>query len=204
MNKKFDWHKLGIITALVFSTVAMAGLAYAASDAHATGDLIWGIPKGKWIDLGLRILNFTCLVIVLVWALKKPIANGLNSRRQGIEDQFDELEARRGEAERLYKEYEAKLSGIDAEVQSIIDAAVAQGEAEKQKIIDDANRAAGDIKRQAEMAMQHELAMATKRLREEIAEQAVMMAEEIIKKNLKSDDQKKLVEGYLDKVGGVQ
>ncbi len=197
MNKKCDWHKLGIIAALVFSTVAMAGLAYAASDAHGGG-------MNKLEDLGYRIMNFACLVIVLVWALKKPIANGLNSRRQGIEDQFDELEARRGEAERLYKEYEAKLSGIDAEVQSIIDAAVAQGEAEKQKIIDDANRAAGDIKRQAEMAMQHELAMATKRLREEIAEQAVMMAEEIIKKNLKSDDQKRLVEGYLDKVGGVQ
>ena len=197
MNKKLDWHKLGIIAALVFSTVAIAGLAYAASDPHGGG-----MDKVK--DLWLRIMNFAGLVIVLVWALKKPIANGLNSRRQGIEDQFDELEARRGEAERLYKEYEAKLSGIDAEVENIIDAAVAQGEAEKQKIIDDANRAADDIKRQAEMAMQHELAMATKRLREEIADQAVMMAEEIIKKNLKSDDQTKLVEGYLDKVGGVQ
>ena len=155
-------------------------------------------------DLWLRIMNFTGLVVLLVWALKKPIANGLNSRRQQIQDQFDDLEAKRTEAERVYKEYESKLSGIDGEIKQIIAAAVEQGEAEKQKILDEANRAAGDIKRQAEMAIQYELAQATKRLREEIAEQAVIMAEEIIRKNLQSEDQVRLVEGYLDKVGGVQ
>jgi F-type H+-transporting ATPase subunit b len=197
MNRKFDWAKTGFIAVLVLGTVAVAGLAYAAGDEHGGG-----MDKVK--DLWLRIMNFAGLVVILVWALKKPIANGLNSRRQAIRDQFDDLDARRGEAERLYKEYEAKLSSIDVEVKSIIDAAVAQGEAEKQKIIDEANRVAGDIKRQAEMAVQHELTMATQRLRQEVAEQAVVMAEEIIKKNLKADDQVRLVEGYLDKVGGVQ
>lgn len=197
MNKKIDWAKTGFIMALVLGAVAVAGLAYAAGEEHGGG-----MDKVK--DLWLRIMNFAGLVVILVWALKKPLANGLNSRRQAIRDQFDDLDARRGEAERLYKEYEAKLSGIDVEVKSIIDAAVAQGEAEKQKIIDEANRAAGDIKRQAEMAVQHELTMATQRLRQEVAEQAVVMAEEIIKKNLKADDQVRLVEGYLDKVGGVQ
>lgn len=197
MNRKFNWPKIGFVAALVLSIFAVAGLAYASSDAQGGG-------LDKVTDLWLRIMNFAVLVVILVWALKKPITNGLNGRRQGIQDQFDDLDARRGEAERSYKEYEAKLGGIDAEVKNIIDAAVAQGEAEKQKIIEEANRAAGDIKRQAEMAMQHELTMATQRLRQEVAEQAVLMAEELIKKNLKSDDQARLVEGYLDKVGGVQ
>ena len=197
MQKKIDWSKSASIAGLVIGLLVFAGVAYASSDAHGGG-----MDKVK--DLWLRIMNFTGLVVLLVWALKKPIANGLNSRRQQIQDQFDDLEAKRTEAERVYKEYESKLSGIDGEIKQIIAAAVEQGEAEKQKILDEANRAAGDIKRQAEMAIQYELAQATKRLREEIAEQAVIMAEEIIRKNLQSEDQVRLVEGYLDKVGGVQ
>lgn len=174
-----------------------------ASFAHASGGE-GGIPKEKWMDLLWRTLNFACLVAILVLALKKPIANGLNSRRQAIVETFEDLEAQKEEAERIYRGYEEKLSKIDDEVQAILSSAVKQGEAEKERIIEEANRAAGDIQRQAEMAIQHEVAEARKRLRSEIAEQSVKMAEEIIKKNLKDADQNKMVEDYLEKVGAIQ
>ena len=198
MNNK-KWSKAGIVLLTVVSVLAWTGVLYAASDAHGGG-----IPPEKWWDLGWRTMNFAGLVIILVWALKKPIASGLKGRRETIKGQFEELEARKADAEQVYKEYEAKLAKIDDEVNSIIEAAFKQGESEKQRIIEDAERAAGDIKRQAEMAIQHELAQATTRLRSEIAEQAVMVAEELIRKNLKSKDQDKMVEDYLEKVGSIQ
>ena len=40
-------------------------------------------------------------------------------------------------------------------------------------------------------------------LKNEVAEQAAVMAEGIIKSNLQADDQVALVEGYLAKVGGA-
>ncbi len=175
-----------------------------ASLAHASGGEGGGIPKEKWMDLLWRTMNFAALLVILFLALKKPLVNGLKSRRQGVVEKFDDLEAQKSEAERIYKEYEAKLSNIDEEVTSIISAAVKQGETEKVRIIEDANRAAGDIQRQAEMAIQHELTEAKLRLRSEIAEQAVQMAEDLIKQNLKAADQAKMVENYLDKVGAIQ
>ena len=72
------------------------------------------------------------------------------------------------------------------------------------ELIEEANRAAEDIKRQAEMAIQHELAEAKLKLREDVANQAVIMAEELIRKNLQDADQVKLIEDYLAKVGTVQ
>ncbi|MFO7605343.1 MAG: ATP synthase F0 subunit B [Desulfurivibrionaceae bacterium] len=182
-----------VVAALVLCTT----LAQAASGEA-------GIPKEKWMDLLWRALNFAALLIILVWALKKPIANALNSRRQGIIEKFEDLEAQKSEAERIYKEYEDKLTKIDQEVQSIIGSAVQQGEAEKTRIIEEAGRAAEDIQRQAEMAVQHELAEAKLRLRAEIAEQAVQMAENLLKQNLKEADQTKMVEDYLEKVGALQ
>jgi len=196
------------ITRQGIRSAVLAGLAILAAVAVAWAAEGHGATHGgsitheKLMDLIWRTMNFVALVAILLLTLKKPIANGLARRRQSIIEQFEELEARKDEAERKYREYESRLAQIDAEVTRIVDAAVAQGELEKKRIIDEASRAADEIKRQAERAVQHELTEARRQLRNEIAEQAAAMAEELVKKNLQADDQVKLVEEYLSKVGG--
>jgi len=148
-------------------------------------------------------MNFVALVVILVKFLSKPIANAMSGRRMAIVNQFEELNERRSDVENTYREYEAKIRQIDTEVAGILDAATAQAEVQKAKIIEDANRAAEDIKKKAQMTIQHELSMAKKNLRTEVAEQAAAMAEEIIRKNLTDADQAKLVEDSLEKVGAL-
>lgn len=194
--KNASWKKISSAALSLLMALAVAATAYAAGDGP--------IPKEKWLDLLWRTTNFAGLVFILVFFLKKPFANGLSSRRDGIKDQLEALESRKAEAEQLYKEAEAKLARLDDEVNSIITEAVKQGEAEKEKIISDAERNAGDIKRQAEMAVAHELAEAKARLKGEIAEQAVLLAEELVKKNIQPADQSRMVELSLEKVGGIQ
>jgi F-type H+-transporting ATPase subunit b len=203
MNSNVKWSKILKIALITLTLLALAALAYAsggAEGAHGEG----GISPEKWKDLLWRTLNFAVLIIVLIKVLSKPLANGLRARQQSIKEQFSDLEERKAEADKAYRTYEEKLAAIDQEISDIIQAAVAQGEAEKERIIEDANRTAQDIKRQAEMAIQHELAQAKLQLREEVANQAVMMAEELIRKNLQETDQVKLIEDYLAKVGTVQ
>ncbi len=191
---------LAMATLLV---LAAAGTLY-ASGGPVEGPVFWGIPVSKWKDLLWRTLNFAVLLVILVKFLGKPIANALHGRQISIKEQFEDLDARKAEAEKTYKKFEHKLTEIDQEASSIIDRAIARGEAEKERIIEEANRAAGDIKRQAEMAIQHEIAQAKMQLREEVANQAVAMAEELIAKNLQQEDQVKLIDDYLDKVGTIQ
>lgn len=199
--KKMNWKKTGAVAGALLMMLACVAVAYASGEA---GGHEAGIPKAKWMDLLYRALNFAGLVAILVFFLKKPFSEGLSSRREGIKDQLDALESRKAEAEQLYKEAEAKLARLDEEVNAIISEAVKQGEAEKAKIIADAERNAGDIKRQAEMAVAHEIAEAKTRLKGEIAEQAVLLAEELVKKNIQPADQSRMVELSLEKVGGIQ
>jgi F-type H+-transporting ATPase subunit b len=205
MNSRTNWSKILKIAFITLALLALAALAYAAGHAeggHAEGGL--GLSPAKLKDLLWRTLNFAVLIIVLIKVLSKPLANGLRARQQSIKEQFTDLEERKAEADKAYQTYEEKLAAIDIEISDIIQAAVTQGEAEKERIIDEAKRAAQDIKRQAELAIQHELAQAKLQLREEVANQAVMMAEELIRKNLQEADQVKLIEDYLAKVGTVQ
>lgn len=207
MSRKNTYIKLGISAIILFAVLATGAILFAATGGgHGApaGPTIWGIPTAKWWDLLWRTLNFAVLAIVLAKLLSKPIANGLKGRRQSIREEFEDLEDRKAEADKVYQEYEEKLSSIEQEIDEIIKNAIAQGEAEKERIIEDGKRAAKDMKRQAEMAIQHELAAAKLKLREDVANQAVVMAEELIKKNLQETDQVKLIEDYLTKVGTVQ
>ena len=203
MKSNGKWLKIFSSFLVLLTLIALSSLAYASSGAPA-GPTFWGLPTAKWWDLLWRVINFALLAGILYYFLSKPIANGLRGRQQSIKEQFSDLEERKSEAEKAYQSYEEKLASIDQEVSDIIQSAVAQGEAEKERIIAEANRAAEDIKRQAEMAVQHELAEAKLQLREEVANQAVIMAEELIRKNLQEADQVKLIEDYLAKVGTVQ
>ena len=192
--------KYGIAALAAVGMLVTAATLYAAGGEADGG----GIPAAKWWDLLFRTLNFAALVVLLVYFLRKPMANAMSARREAIRAQLEELEAKKAEAERVYKECEAKLAGLETEAKNILAEAVRQAEAEREKILADAERAAGDMKRQAEMAVAHELVVARSNLKAEIAEQAALVAEELIKKNLQPADQQKMVAGYLDKVGGIQ
>ena len=169
-------------------------------DPHAANSL----SPAKLKDLGFRVMNFIVLLIILVKFGAKPIADGLSARRRQIREEIEDLEAKKSEAEKAYKEFSAKLESVEKDVDTIVEKAVAQAEIEKAKIIEKAEQSAEDIKRQAEMAIANEITAAKRILQDEVAEQAAIMAEELIVKNLTPEDQVKITEDYLDKVGAVQ
>jgi F-type H+-transporting ATPase subunit b len=175
--------------------------AHAATGAHAPKN---SLSPEKLKDLGWRVMNFIALMFILIKFGAKPIAAGLSSRKDKIKSEIEDLEAKKAEAEKTYRDFEAKLASVEKDIDTIVEKAVAQAEIEKVRIIEKAEQAAADIQRQAEMAIQQEIMEARRMLKNEIADQAAAMAEELIIKNLTAADQVKIVEDYLVKVGAVQ
>jgi F-type H+-transporting ATPase subunit b len=196
-------------TATVQSSAAADGAhGVSAEDSHAEegshGAVGGSLSAAKLKDLFWRVINFIALMIILVRFGAKPIGSALAGRQQKIRDELAELEARKAEAETSYREFEAKLSTVEKDIDRIVEKAIAQAEVEKTKIIEKAEQSAEDIKRQAQLAIQNEIMEARRTLKNDVADQAAVMAEELIIKNLTSDDQVKIIEEYLDKVGAVQ
>ncbi len=162
------------------------------------------LSPAKLKDLGFRVMNFIVLLIILVKFGAKPIADSLGSRRQQIRDEIEDLEAKKAKAEQDYKEFSIKLESVEKDVDTIVEKAVAQAEVEKARILEAAEQSAADIKRSAESAIGGEITAAKRDLKIGATEQAAVMAEELIVKNLTADDQVKIIEDYLDKVGAVQ
>ncbi len=190
-------HKVGAEQA---KATAAAHEAAAEEAGHGEGSL----APAKLKDLFWRVLNFIVLMIILVKFGAKPIGSALAGRQKRVKEELAELESRKAEAERSFREFEAKLSTVEKDIDRVVEKAVAQAEVEKAKIIEKAEQAADDIKRQAKLTIQNEIMEARRTLKNDVADQASVMAEELIVKNLTPEDQVKIIEDYLDKVGAVQ
>ncbi|MEN8189478.1 MAG: ATP synthase F0 subunit B, partial [Thermodesulfobacteriota bacterium] len=134
---------------------------HAAADEHGEavhhGD---SLSPEKLKDLFWRVVNFAALMIILVKFGAKPIAGGLSGRRRQIQEEIEELESKKDDAERSYEEFSAKLVTVEKDIDGVVEKAIAQAEIEKTKIIERAEKAADDIKRQAEMAVANEITAA--------------------------------------------
>jgi len=71
---------------------------------------------------------------------------------------------------------------------------------EKEKIIEDAKKAAAKMIEDTQARMEQELKAARNQLRSEAAELSVAMAEELLKKNINQELHENMVKDYLDKV----
>jgi F-type H+-transporting ATPase subunit b len=159
-----------------------------------------GLTHNQVMNFIWHCLNFTILAFILVKFLRKPITGALKGRTESIRAAFEDLEAKRSEAERKYAEYESKLSSMDEQAERILKSFTEQGEAEKEKIIAQARETAERIKAQAEFYVQQELVKAKTELQTEVADMAVKMAEDLIRKNLNDEDHHRLISEYLERV----
>jgi len=158
------------------------------------------ITHAQVMDFIWRCLNFALLIVILVKFGKDPVKNFLQGRSESIKKEFDDLEEQRKEAERKYEEYRQKLADMDKEAEKILQAFIKQGEAEKEKIIAQAYETAERIKAQAKFYVQQELAKAREQLKAEVADMAVKLAEDIIRKNITEQDHHRLIAEYLERV----
>ena len=152
-------------------------------------------------DFAYRLFNFALLAGILIWALKKANVKGLlDARRSGVAKVLREAEEIREEAERKLAEYTEKLEKATREIDEIYAAIKQEGEAEKNRIIMEAQEAAERIRKQAQVSAHQEVQQASARLQAETARLAVQLAKTSLKQSVNRDDQDRFVDEYLKKV----
>ena len=186
--------KISSILLAVLLVALMSGLVFASADAHTDSGVLLK-------DFLYRVLNFGIVVAILVYFLAKPIKKGLTGRRQDIEKDLAEAKQAKADAEAKFAEYDQKLALATEEIAEISAAIRREGELEKQKIIANAQLLAAKIEQDAEKAAELEVAKARTELQREAVTLAVSLAEDLLKKNFTKDDDARLTDEYMQKVG---
>lgn len=187
--------KRGYLSAVLIAAMLLGLHAIAvASEAGGHGGGL------NWKDFLFRVMNFAIMAAILFKLLKKPLGRYFASRREDIQKMLADLELKKQEAEQKCAEYKAKLAALDEETQKIVSEYVQEGEMERAKILEVAERQAAYIKEQAELSIQQEIKAAKDSLQKEVSELSVTAAEDILRKNMQSDDQERLVGDFMTKV----
>ncbi len=154
----------------------------------------------NWLDFTYRTVAFVIVVGILVKLLRKPVSSFLSGRREEIQRLLAELDAKTAEAKVEHARVQAKLASLEAETRKIVDELIAEGEAEKEKIVKAAHREAEYIQQQAQVAIQQEIQAARDSLKDEVADLSIAAAQDLIRKKMKADDQQRLVHEFMTKV----
>jgi len=172
---------------------------YAAFVFAAGGEEIHH-SKDEWLGLAWKTFNFVILMGFLYWLLADKIKAFFIDRRKDIKETLENTATQKKEAEKKYRDYAEKIDKASAEIDNIFEMIKAQGVAEKQKIIDDAQKVAAKMKEDAQARIEQELQKASAQLRGEAVQLSVKMAEDILKRNITEKDHETMIKEYLDKV----
>ena len=152
------------------------------------------------IELVASFVNFAVLVGLLVFLARKPTQAFLASRRAAVVDGLAEAQRMKAAAEAKYNEYQARLANLDAELAQIKSEIIASGEAERERIIAEAERKSARIRRETEFLIEQQLKQLRADLTRESVEAAMTAAEKLLRERTTDDDQQRLARAYTSKL----
>lgn len=178
------------IILLALALPMMAGAAQAA-----------GPDAGpSYADFGWRVLNFAVLLALIYWLSADKLKVFFSDRRDDIQTALTETEASRKAAQQTFQEYEIKLAKATGEIDEITAMIKAQGQAEKERLIEEGRKAAQKVREDAQARMEQAFSQASQALRTEAVRLSTEMAAELLKKNIQPADHEALVKDYIQKV----
>lgn len=151
-------------------------------------------------DSGLivwTIVTFLALVAILKFAAWGPLLHAVEEREARLKADREGAEKARAEAERIQKELEAQMAGVQAKSKELLAAATKDGEALRAKLKAEAEADAQAVKDKtfAELAAEKNKLVAD--LRKEVASLSVLAAEKLMRKTVDDGVQKSVLEGFF-------
>jgi F-type H+-transporting ATPase subunit b len=190
-----------------------------AERAEAKGEATGGGHEGaeadespkpiNWFEFGgetppfiAMLINFGILAGGYYWLGKKPIAAGLQQRRDAISKEIDEAQRMKHEAEARAKTYQDKLAKLEEEMVATREAIIRAGEAERERIVREAEAKAERMRKDAEFMVEQEIKQIRVDLWRDTVEVAVAAAEQLLTQRVTPADQERLAESFLSDLAG--
>ena len=143
--------------------------------------------------------------LVLMWLVKivawKPITKMMQDRSDKIVNDIDSATESRTKAAELAQKRQAELDKTRDDANTIINTAKQNGQRQQEQIVEDARNEASNLKSSAEKDIEQERQEALANSRKDVASLSVEIASKIISKELNEDDQKGLVDSYIEGLG---
>ena len=183
-----------MVEGLVIAMLAAEGVA---EDGGLVG---WG----EWLPTIARWFNLVLFVGILYYLLHGPIRKALTARRENIRRELRRAQEERDAANAKLQEVEARLSTLNTEVATIREQAEREAATERERLARATEDESRKLREQAQREIENAGKIARHDLRRFAAEQSVQLAEEMIRRNIRPEDDARLVQTYVEELGGAR
>ena len=106
-----------------------------------------------WFTVGAQALNFLILVWLLKRFLYKPVLDAIDAREKRIAEELADADAKKAEAQKDRDDFQHKNEEFDRERAGLLGKATDEAKAERQRLIDDARKAADTLSAKRQQAL---------------------------------------------------
>jgi ATP synthase F0 subunit b len=160
----------------------------------------WNIPSFEvW-----RWVNLIIFVGLFIYILRRPVSEAMRARREGIRRDLMRAQEERNAALAKLEVVETRLARLDAEVSNIHEQSQKEAAEERERIRRSTEEETQKLREQARREIESAGKAARQELREFAAGQSVQLAEEMIRRDIKPEDDARLVSLRVEELGGVK
>ena len=147
------------------------------------------------------LLNTLLIFFVAKKFLFVPVMKIIVTRQEEIDSMYTQADTARETAEKLQSEYEEKLSQAAETSERLVKEATIRAQGREEEIIREANQRAEAILTKASADIAQEKKKALNDAKDEISVIALAIAGKVVGRELKADDQSKLVDSFIEELG---
>ena len=168
----------------------------------ASNDASW---MSSWIQPTPGIFIWTVITFLIVLAILKwkawgPLMQALDERQESIKNALDAASKAKEEAQKVSSDYEQMIVKAESKKQEILAKAKQDAETLKVKKEAEIDTKCNDMVNKAKKEIEAEKAKALKEIKSVVVNLSVETASKIIKKNLNSDDNRKMAEDTVSSI----
>ena len=195
-------NKMVGLIAVIFPLLLTTAV-WAAGGNGQEGEEHHGVSSTQIVGLFFFTVNFILFGLILRKFAMPFVKEALHKRKEAVVQALNEAKLSQEEAEKVRREYEEKLAGLEAEREAMRAQALESAQREKERILAEASRMAERAGVEAQQIATREVEQARRILREEVAEQAVKIATDLIRSRLNPADQNRFVKDLVDEVSNA-
>lgn len=158
----------------------------------------------EYLPTVAKVANLLLFAGLMYYFLRRPIKEAFRARQESIRSELMRAEEERDAAVAKLKEVEGRIARLDEEVGAIRANAQREATEERARVERATEEEIRKIREQARREIESAAKAARAELRAYAAEQSVSLAEQMIRRDIRPEDEAHLVREYVEELGGVR
>jgi F-type H+-transporting ATPase subunit b len=147
--------------------------------------------------LALQLLNFGILLFLLIKYAGGGLKKTFRAKHDQLSKDIGEAAKAREEAKRKAEEQDRRLASLEKEIATLREGIRQDAEKEQARLVANAHEKAKRIQEDTQAQLESQVKAAESRLRAEVAAASVLLAEELLKKQIGMDDERRLAKEFI-------